>query len=206
MAISKKAYLYCVDITKVENYDKAIADNTQTWHCHHRNESYYTSDDLIRLGLYYNCPPCELIFVTAKEHCKMKHIGNKGAAGRKLSEETKRKLSEAHKGKHLSEETRQKMSKIHKGKKRKPFSEESKRKMSESHKGKYVGKNSPSFGKHHSDEAKRKMSESHKGKHLSEEHKNAIKLAHKDIKHDFCKNMTWKVIDGKRVWIKKEKM
>lgn len=22
----------------IENYDKAIADKTQTWHCHHRDE------------------------------------------------------------------------------------------------------------------------------------------------------------------------
>lgn len=24
------------ELTKIENYDKAIADETQTWECHHR--------------------------------------------------------------------------------------------------------------------------------------------------------------------------
>lgn len=27
----------CEDISKIENYDKAVADKTQTWHCHHKN-------------------------------------------------------------------------------------------------------------------------------------------------------------------------
>ena len=26
------------DISKIENYDKAIADTTQVWDCHHRTE------------------------------------------------------------------------------------------------------------------------------------------------------------------------
>lgn len=27
----------CEDISKIENYDKAIADKTQTWVCHHKD-------------------------------------------------------------------------------------------------------------------------------------------------------------------------
>lgn len=28
----------CEDISKIENYDKAIADTTQVWECHHKME------------------------------------------------------------------------------------------------------------------------------------------------------------------------
>ena len=77
-------------------------------------------------------------------------------------EETRKKMSEAHKGKHLSKETRRKISIANKGKNNpnygKHLSEEHKRKIGKSNKG-----------KHHSEETRRKMSEAHKGKHLSEE-------------------------------------
>ena len=52
---------------------------------------------------------------------------------RKLSEETKRKIGEAHKGTHFSEETKRKMSEAKKGKHR---SEESRKKQSLTSKGK----------------------------------------------------------------------
>lgn len=62
--------------------------------------------------------------------------------GRKQTEETRKKISEAHKGKipwnkgkKFSEESKKKMSKVQKGRKRKPHSEETKKKMSESHIG-----------------------------------------------------------------------
>ena len=94
--------------------------------------------------------------------------------GHKLSEETKRRMSEAHKGKlsaPRSEETKRKISEARKGKPGTPRSEETKRRMSESQKGKH--------NITHSDEAKRKMSESHKGHKLSEEHKRKISEANK---------------------------
>lgn len=28
----------CEDISKIENYEEAVADTTQMWHCHHRLE------------------------------------------------------------------------------------------------------------------------------------------------------------------------
>ena len=78
------------------------------------------------------------------------------------SEETRKKISEAHKGKHRSEETRKKISEAHKGKeswiKGKHLSEETRKKLSESHKGKVF-----------SEEHRRKLSEAKKGKHRSEE-------------------------------------
>lgn len=77
--------------------------------------------------------------------------------GRKLSEETKRKISKASKGRRHSEESKYKMAEALRGIKR---SEETRRKLSEAHKG----KPSPNGGKKQSDEARRKNSESHKGR------------------------------------------
>lgn len=79
--------------------------------------------------------------------------GNKNGCG-KHSEEHNKKISDALKRKSLSEETRRKLSEAHKGKKRGPMSEEQKRKISESRKGK---------GKPRTDETKQKISEALKG-------------------------------------------
>ena len=124
---------YCKDdISLIENYDKAIADDTQTWHCHHRRETIYSRSGLIEIGEYYNRPACELIFLTYSEHLRLHQLG------KHHSEETRKKMSEAKNGenhpmfgKHHSEETRKKMSEATKGK---PHSEETKRKMSEARK------------------------------------------------------------------------
>ena len=72
------------------------------------------------------------------------NVANGGNGKGKTSEETRKKLSEAHKGKQHSEETRNKMSENRKGKQR---SEETRKKQSEARKGKYVGENSPSAKK-----------------------------------------------------------
>ena len=87
-------------------------------------------------------------------------------------------VSGANKGKQLSEEHKKKISEAFKGKNNpmygKQFSEEHKQKLSEAHKGKIAGKNHPMYGKHHSKETKIKLSESNKGKKLSEEIKKKI--------------------------------
>ena len=90
--------------------------------------------------------------------------------GRKLSEETKAKISAARKGKKgkpHSEESKAKISAANKGKKGKPLSEEHKAKISAANKGKPL-----------SEETKAKLSASlkdnipwNKGRKLSEEHK-----------------------------------
>ena len=140
------------DISLIENYDKAIADTTQVWHCHHRRETIFSKPDLIEIGEYYNRPACELIFLTPNEHHRLHHLG------KHPSEESRKKISEAKKGKHLSEDTR--------------------KKLSES----LNGENNPMFGKHHSEDTRKKMSEATKGKHLSEETRTklseAIKCKH----------------------------
>ena len=55
------AHTYCKDdITKIENYDKAINDTAQTWHIHHRleftldEEFAHSKSDLQRMNMYYD--------------------------------------------------------------------------------------------------------------------------------------------------------
>ena len=90
----------------IENYDKVIADTTQTWLCHHRLETHNSdgerrlvdieAEELIALGMYFDRPPEELIFMTELEHKRLHNVGKP----KPKSEETRRKLSEAKKGKH----------------------------------------------------------------------------------------------------------
>ena len=147
---------YCKDYENIENYEKALADNFKGWDCHHRLETHnsdgerrlidITQKELKALGMYYNRPAEELIFLTTSEHRKL----------HKCSEEAKKKMSESRKGKHLSEETRKKLSEANKGKQK---SEETKNKLSTANKG----EKNPMYGKKHSDAAKKKISEKAKG-------------------------------------------
>ena len=174
---------YCKDYTNVENYEKAKADDFKGWHCHHRLETHtpdgerrdvdITRGELLALGMYYNRPASELIFLTRSEHMSL----------HKPSEETKKKMSEANKGekgpnygKHLSEETKKKLSEAQIGK---HISEETKKKMSEAQKGKHL-----------SEETKKKLSEANKGKKRSEETKNKISATHKG-KNIWIKGRHW---------------
>lgn len=84
------------DITQIENYDKAISDTTQTWHCHHRKETNdnISRNKLIELNLYYKRPADELIFLTKSEHYSLHSSGkNNTMYGKHLSEERKNKIS-----------------------------------------------------------------------------------------------------------------
>ena len=137
---------YCKDFTKIENYDLAIADKTQTWECHHRNEKFYSEQELKELGLYYDCPPCELIFLNVENHHKEYH------KGRQHTKEWNEKISIANKGQYAFGEKNNFYGKHH--------TEESKRKMSEAKKGNQNGK-----GHKHSLEELQRMSEAKKGKH-----------------------------------------
>lgn len=76
--ISENAKQYCKDdISKIENYELAIADTEHMWDCHHRleltldGEHAHTPKELKRLGMYYNRPYFELIFLTKSEHNKL---------------------------------------------------------------------------------------------------------------------------------------
>jgi group I intron endonuclease len=92
----------------------------------------------------------------------------------KHSEESKQKMSKSLKGRKLTEETRQKLSEIRKGENHPMYgkhpTEEARQKMSESHKGLQAGENNPMYGKHHSEESKQKMSDSRKGKRVGRKH------------------------------------
>lgn len=161
---------YCQDYKKIENYDKAIADKENIWHCHHKleigsNGERVLHKDLIRQGLYYNRPASELIFLTNSEHKRLHQ------SGKKISDETKRKISEYRSGKQMSEETKRKISESMRGKKRQTRSEEWKRKISESKKGKKL--------QPFSEEHKRKISEANSGKTFSKETRMKISLAKK---------------------------
>ena len=95
--------------------------------------------------------------------------GGDGNNGYIVSEETRRKLSEASKGKTHTEETRKKLSEASKGR---IHTEESRRKMSELKKGRKRG----SF----TEETKRKMSEAAKGKIFTEDHRRKLSEASKN--------------------------
>ena len=135
MINEKKARKYCKDdISKIENYELAIADTTQTWQCHHILGEILTKQQLKDHDFYYDVPHCMLKFVTKAEHNRLHK------KGKQYTIETRKKMSEAKKGKHPSEESRKKMSESHKGKssprKGVTLSEETRRKLSEVCKGK----------------------------------------------------------------------
>lgn len=66
------------DETKIENYELAKADQTQTWVCHHRRElepDRKTIEDLKAMGLYWNQPPEALIFMRSADHTSLHCAG-----------------------------------------------------------------------------------------------------------------------------------
>lgn len=152
-------YAYCCeDISKIENYDKAIVDKSQTWICHHKAEvlpcGIFLVIDLKKFGLYYNRPANELIFMTKSEHIalhnknRLPHSSitklkislskkgqipwNKGKNNVYTNEQIK-KMSNSHKGKKLPKEQCEKISNSLKGR---IYSAQSLKKMSISAKGK----------------------------------------------------------------------
>lgn len=151
MINEQNAKKFCKDnISKIENYDKAVADPTQTWDLHHRLEltldgSYaHSREDLKRLGMYYARPYFELVFLTKSEHLRLHNTVNA------LSADNKRNRSERNKGNQYALGNHAFLGKHH--------SEVTKRKISERNKGENHG----FYGKHQSDEAKRKISEAAK--------------------------------------------
>lgn len=131
----KQVQKYCIDdISLIENYEKAIADVSQIWECHHRLEisdgKKTSRAELIRRGLYYSRPHDELIFLTKEEHSSIHHLG------KVLDSETRKKVSNGHKGIRHSQ------------------SSDTRKKISESK----VGEKNPMFGRKVSDETRAKLS------------------------------------------------
>ena len=82
---------YCSeDVSLIENYHEAIADQTRTWDTHHRREcdsegrTLFTKKQLKEMGLYFNRPAAELIFVTRSMHWKL-HREIRSNGGKSLS-------------------------------------------------------------------------------------------------------------------------
>lgn len=149
------------DYTKIENYELAVNDTTQTWELHHRHEFTvngefaHSAAELKQMDMYYHRPYFELIFLPKNVH-KSLHAKN-----RKLSDDTKAKISNTLKGHKVSDETRLKMkmngghTSYWKGKK---MSDAACKKMSDAKKG----KSGPMKGKHHSEESRKKIGEASK--------------------------------------------
>lgn len=139
---------YCSeDISLIENYSQAVADQEETWHCHHRRElsEQKSGNQLIVDGEYYGRPASELIFLTKSEHHRL-HSKNQRP-------ETLAKISAARKGKKCKPFSLEHKAKISAAKKGKQLSMEARQRISNATKG---NKN-PMFGKHHSIEAKQKI-------------------------------------------------
>lgn len=65
----------CEDVSKIENYDKALADEDRTWNIHHRAEvlpcGRYSIKELKKFGLYWKQPASRLIFLPPDEHSRL---------------------------------------------------------------------------------------------------------------------------------------
>lgn len=122
-----KAEMYCSQpIELIENYDKAVADQTQVWHCHHIWETMlgYSANELIEMNEYYGIPACNLIFLTPEEHGRIHSEGERNPFYRKHhSDKTKEVIREKNLewyrhnkpvnfGIPHSEETKRKMSEV----------------------------------------------------------------------------------------------
>ena len=144
-------------------------------------------------------------FAIAKERKLGKaeyNIANGGNGRGTVSEATKRKLSEInrgmnnpHYGKRLSDETKRKISDSNKDKHKGNLSEEHRKKISNGLKG----TNNPNYGKRLSDETKRKISESKKGTPAWNKGKPCNENTKRKLS-EFWKGKHWKIINGKRVW------
>lgn len=137
---------FCKEFENIENYQEAI-NSPEKYDCHHRLEDTGLSKkDLIDKGMYYNRPASELIFLTHWDHLSLHH------KGKIVSDETRKKLSDAHRGKVASDETKKKISSALKGK---IVSDETKKKISDARKGMVF-----------SNETRKKLSAAHGGKYI----------------------------------------
>ena len=124
----RSAYAFCIeDISLIENYDKAIADESNNWIVHHKlgisEGRCISKDELISMNLYFHRPAYELIFMTKSEHIK---LHNKA----RINQITNTFI-EANRNRIWTPEMRKKMSDKMKGIKLGPMSEEHRKKLSE---------------------------------------------------------------------------
>jgi len=108
--------LCCEDISLIENYEQAVNDS-KIWECHHRKgiDEGLSKKQLKKMGLYFNRPADELIFLTSSKHRSLHHTGNTYSVGRKHSDEERNKISKALRGRKHSDEWNNKISETLKG-------------------------------------------------------------------------------------------
>ena len=145
--------------------------------------------------------------------------GGDGSSGRKCSEETRKKISNAQliyqkthlnpfAGKTYSSDALCKMRETVLGRspwnKGIPRSEETRRKISKTSRGQFVGKNNPMYGKIHTEGTKQKISRANKGRKFSDETKQKMSKAQKGRAHspETCRKMQE---SAKRVWERRRK-
>lgn len=167
---------YCYDdISLIENYDKAIEDNTQIWDCHHKLGELNSKKYLLENNLYYNRPANELIFIPHSEHSRLHNLGKPSKSGWHHTEESKQKIGKNHwKNSENAEEISlllsEKLSKSLKGKKAwnkgLKMSEQARKKMSDAAKKRYENP-----------EERKKTSEATKGRINTEQSRKKMSLA-----------------------------
>lgn len=136
-------YICCEDISHIENYQEAMNDSVNTWHCHHRlgiqGDVGVSRDELISKGQYFGVPASQLIFLTEHDHLSLhagvRNKGNKFFLGHHWSDEQKKAIGDRNRGKqsaflgkHHTDEAKKKMSDAHRGK---TISDEHKKRISE---------------------------------------------------------------------------
>ena len=87
IAAHQRQHYCCEEISEIENYNLAKADNFIKWDIHHRLETNnsdgerrlvdITSKELMKLGMYYNRPASELIFMKHGDHVALHNKGKK---------------------------------------------------------------------------------------------------------------------------------
>ena len=84
--MNRHRFAFCIpeEIEQIENYELAKKDNFDGWDIHHRLECVETGGEVNRtakelqdLGLYYNRPASELIFLTKSEHTSLHNRNRK---------------------------------------------------------------------------------------------------------------------------------
>ena len=129
---------YCFNLEAIENFEKAKADNFKGWLIHHRLETHnsdgelrdvdLSKEELEALGTYYMRPASELIFMKTSEHNTLHR------KGKKMTKESRERISKAQIGRKHTVISRSLMSLHHSpnsGMKNMKHSEESKKKMAE---------------------------------------------------------------------------
>lgn len=134
--IFRMAKKYCKDpIEKIPGYKEAM-ESDEVYVIHHileltmDGDRANTVEDLIRMGMYYDRPYFELLFLPTREHSRLHNKGKNNFSFRTKDKEAARKKQSLsltghrgwNRGKTWSNETKEKMRQSHKGLKHSPES------------------------------------------------------------------------------------